>query len=358
MEADKLFKTPLYDLHIKSNAKMIDFGGWIMPVQYEGIIKEHVETRTNVTAFDICHMGEFICEGSGAETALSNVLTADLSSLKQGKCRYGFILNNDAGIIDDCITYKLSKEKYMIVVNASRISPDYKWIAGHIQKDITLNNISDNTGKIDVQGPKSSGVVEKLFSKSFKELSYFAFESFKWNNADIIVSRTGYTGELGYEIYAPTAIIVNIWEQLIKIGVAPAGLGARDTLRLEAGLPLYGHEFTEEITPACSGFKKFANKKVDFIGKKALLSIKPNVKLTGFKLDTRQSVRNLNKVFIADKEAGWVTSGSFAPSLGYSIGFAYIKEEIKIEEFLIDTGRKKLSAVVCKFPFYKTKSSC
>ena len=199
--------------------------------------------------------------------------------------------------------------------------------------------------------------MEELFSKSFKELSYFAFVPFKWNNADIIVSRTGYTGELGYEIYALNAAVVNIWEQLIKMGVAPAGLGARDTLRLEAGLPLYGHEFTEDITPACSGFKKFASKKVDFIGKSALESKKPGNKLIGFKLNTRQSVRRLNKVFIGDKEAGWVTSGSFAPSLGYSIGFAYVKEEIRDEDLLVDKGRKKLSAEICSFPFHTTKKN-
>ena len=162
MKTDKLLKTPLYDFHIKSNAKMIDFGGWIMPVQYEGIIKEHLETRSKVSIFDICHMGEFICEGSGAEAALSNILTADIVSLKKGRCRYGFILNENAGIIDDCITYKLGEKKYMIVVNASRISIDYNWIAGHIQKDVSFKDISDKTGKIDVQGPKSSEIMEKL----------------------------------------------------------------------------------------------------------------------------------------------------------------------------------------------------
>jgi len=160
METDNLLKTPLYDLHIKSNAKMIDFGGWIMPVQYEGIIKEHLETRSSVTVFDICHMGEFICEGPGAEAAVSNILTAEL--LKIGRCRYGFILNQNAGIIDDCITYRIDKDEYMIVVNASRISVDSKWIDEHIPGNVIFKNISDKTGKLDVQGPKSTEIMVKL----------------------------------------------------------------------------------------------------------------------------------------------------------------------------------------------------
>jgi aminomethyltransferase len=346
MKTDNLLKTPLYSLHLEASARMIEFGGWLMPVQYEGIIKEHLETRVNVSLFDICHMGEFICGGSGAEEALSGILTADIKTLKTGRCRYGFILNDKAGIIDDCITYRLNKEKFMIVVNASRIETDYRWIKSHIGSNVSLTDVSADTGKIDIQGPMSREKAEGLFKKDFRGLSDF----------DIILSRTGYTGERGFEIYCSNDATVFIWKKLIEAGVKPAGLGARDTLRLEAGLPLYGHEFTEEITPACSAFGRFAKKEQNFIGKKVLASKEPEYFLTGFKLNTRQAARHSNKVFIDNKEAGWVTSGSFAPSLGYSIGLAYIKKNLDSGKFEIDTGKKRLDAGLCSFPFYKTKT--
>ena len=357
-------KTPLYDRHVSLKARMAPFGEWEMPIQYSGIIDEHLHTRNNASIFDICHMGEFILEGKSALQDIEKILTAKLSTLNINRCRYTFMLNESGGIIDDLIVYRLEEEKYMLVVNSATADADAEWIKNHISAQTSFENISDITAKIDLQGPASKEILQKLTPANLSELKYFRFVETTIDNVNAIVSRTGYTGELGYEIYIPTENAEQIWDKLLENkSVKPAGLGARDTLRLEVGLPLYGHELSFERDPAETCFMFAVNLEKDFIGKDAVIKTKEigaKEKLAGLKLAGRQSPRAGQKIKNADDEViGEITSGSFAPTLGYSIAFAYISSNYCElgTEVQIDTGRKLLSAKISQTPFYINKEA-
>ena len=354
-------KTPLYNQHIARGARMAPFGGWDMPIQYEGILTEHQHTRSGASLFDICHMGEFIISGKTAATDINKILTANISTLKTNRCRYSFMLNENGGIIDDLITYKLSDENFLVVVNSATSDGDAEWMKSHLSTETHFENISDITAKIDIQGPKSREILQQLTPANLSDLKFFCFCETTVDNVNTIVSRTGYTGELGYELYIPANSAEQIWDKLLENeNVRPAGLGARDTLRLEAGLPLYGHELSLEHNPAETCFMFAVKLDKEFIGKTAVLKTTdsgPEKKLVGLKLPGRQSPRAHQKIKIpdnADEIIGEVTSGSFAPTLGYSIAFAYVKSDFAETGtgILIDTGRKKLSAEVVKTPFY------
>jgi len=357
-------QTPLYNKHISLNARIAPFGEWEMPIQYSGIIDEHLHTRKNASIFDICHMGEFIVSGKSVLENIEKIFTANLTGLYINQCRYSFMLNENGGIIDDLIVYKLDEEKFMIVVNSATADGDAEWIKNHISPDTNFQNISDTTAKIDIQGPKSRDILQKITPADLSQLKYFRFLEATVDNVNAIISRTGYTGELGYELYIPVNNAEQIWDKLLENkNVKPAGLGARDTLRLEAGLPLYGHELSTERNPAETCFMFAVNLKKNFIGKNAILKIKEigeNVKLTGVMLNGRQSPRAHQKIKNNENETiGEITSGSFAPTLGHSIAFAYVKKDyIKSgAEIKIDTGRKLLSAKLTKVPFYVNKES-
>jgi len=352
-------KTPIYNAHISLNAKIAPFGDWDMPIQYSGIIAEHLHTRNSAGIFDISHMGEFIVKGSNALADLENINSANIANLKIGRCKYGFLLNQNGGVIDDLITYKLDENEFMLVVNSATTSDDYNWIKSHLSTTTILEDISKETGKIDLQGPLSRKILQKLIPDDLSTLKYFGFINTSINNCKIILSRTGYTGELGYEIYCKSDDAEKLWNLFLEDEkVLPIGLGARDTLRLEAGLPLYGHELGLSRTPIAANLSFAVNIKKDFIGKNAVLNDIENgsfEKLVGIKLETRQSCRPNQEVLFNEKVIGKVTSGSFAPSLGFSIAFAYIKNEnieigTKVE---INTGRKILTAEICETPFYK-----
>jgi len=349
--------TPLHDVHVGAGARMVDFGGWRMPLQYTGILAEHEATRTAVAMFDTCHMGRIMVEGPRSREVLSSLVTVDVDGMQPGRCRYGFLLNDDAGILDDLIAYALSPQSWMLVVNAGTAGADLAWIASRAG-DASVTDITTSRAKLDVQGPNSKAAVEHVLGTDLTGLRYFRFTTCRYGDGDTLVSRTGYTGELGYEIYVEASRVQDLWAALSDTGVLPAGLGARDTLRLEAGLPLYGHELTESVTPAEAGMHRYASKTSAFIGKDALhdrLAEGLDKRLVGFTINGRQSARHGNPVRVQGLRVGEVTSGSFAPTLGCSCGMAYVEcafTEVG-SRLEIDTGRKRLDAKTAAMPFYR-----
>lgn len=348
-----MFKTPLCAWHESHGAKMAPFAGWYMPIQYEGILTEHKHTRSMASIFDICHMGEFFVSGAGAKEALMKAVSHSLETLKEGRCRYGFILNEKGGVLDDCIIYNMG-DTFFIVVNAACIDRDFKTIAERLPSGVTIVNKSDEIAKIDLQGPLSVDILEKLLGQNLRDLGYFAFRETEWNGKKLLVSRTGYTGELGYELYIDAKYTIDLWEALLgDPRVKPAGLGARDTLRMEAGLPLYGDELDEEHTPVESGMGRMMKSTADFVGRKGLDTVREY--LIPLELEGRRSARHGDKLTLTNgTEVGRVTSGTFAPSLGKAIAFAWVQSDKANEnDFLIQTGRASLKAHRTEIPFYK-----
>ena len=353
-------KTPLYDVHVAMGAKMAPFGGWDMPIQYTSIVEEHTACRTKAALFDICHMGEFFVYGPNALNDLNKLFTCELSTLAIGRCRYGFLLNEQGGTQDDLITYRLSEEKFMVVVNAGTRENDAKWISARLSPDTKFDEASSQVAKLDLQGPASAEALQPICEYDLKQMKYYTFVETKVLGKRAIVSRTGYTGEYGFEIYIDVEMCKPVWDALLATGVpVPAGLGARDTLRLECGLPLYGHEMNDTMSPVASGLTfAIAKEKENYIGRdvvmKELAEGTPR-KLVGLQLTTKQSGRNGQSVLCGDKVVGTVTSGSLAPSLGYAIAFAYVdKDYCELgTKLAIDNGRKLLEAEVVPTPFYK-----
>ncbi|MCG2711891.1 MAG: glycine cleavage system aminomethyltransferase GcvT, partial [Candidatus Omnitrophica bacterium] len=285
--------TPLFEVHKKLGAKTAPFGGYLMPIQYKGIIEEHNWTRTNCSIFDICHMGEFILQGDAKNSNLESIVTFSLESMPQGACRYGFMLNENGSIIDDLIVYRIDEEEWMLVVNAATESKDEAHIKKNLSWDAHFKNISSTIAKLDLQGPESGNVLSKIVGDKIKALKYYTFSDFLINGEEYLVSRTGYTGELGYEIYAGFGHVEKLWNMFLEDKrVQPAGLGARDTLRLEMGYSLYGQDIDETVSPLSLASSKFIDFDKDFIGKDALLEIKKSgieSKLICFKTISRRA---------------------------------------------------------------------
>lgn len=351
---DALKTTPLTAWHVAKGAKMAAFAGFSMPIQYEGIIAEHHHTRRQAAVFDICHMGEFMVRGPGAAEALGKILTQNFATLAAGRCRYGFVLNERGGILDDLIVYCLTPgSEYMLVVNGACESRDFDWIAGHLPAGVAMENVSEQTAKIDLQGPKAHDALEALLGSGYKGLPYFGFGQGQFDGAPLIVSRTGYTGELGYEFYLPAAKAPALWEGLLATGfVKPAGLGARDTLRLEAGYPLYGQDLDEQHTPVEAGYGFVLTSEAEFIGKQALGEVRE--KLVALSIPGRRSARHDDVVASRDgKAVGRVTSGSFSPTLEHCVALAYVAAPAaEAKEFIIRGARSELSATRVELPFY------
>ena len=354
-----LQKTPLYEAHARLGAKMSPFGGWLMPIQYEGILAEHAYTRSMVSVFDICHMGEFLLEGDAVASGLDRIVTQNIVSMPEGSCRYGFMLNEYGGVIDDLIVYRLEKEVWMIVVNAATIATDQKNFQENLLGNSHFDNVSGQLGKLDVQGPRSSEVMSGVFGVEIHKLDYYSFGEFTFNGESCIISRTGYTGELGYEVYVPVKDVASLWEIFLKDGVAkPAGLGCRDTLRLEMGYPLYGHELDINHTPIAACLDKFVDFSKDFIGKEALLRQRksgPKERLVCFKASSRRAPRNGFAIFKDGKQVGMVTSGSFSPSLSVGIGMGYVSGDNQVgTELIIKDANIEIPVEIVSKPFYKT----
>ena len=351
-----LKKTPLVTEHERLGAKLAPFGGWLMPIQYTGIISEHNWTRTEASLFDICHMGEFIIRADANLSGFNKIVTFDLNALKAGECRYGFILNEAGGIMDDIIVYRIADKEWMVVTNAATIDSDEAQFLKHLSPGTDFKNVSSRLGKLDLQGPKSLDVIKKLVAPGVANLSYYKFGHFDLLGENVIISRTGYTGELGFEIYISNEKVKDLWNILLKeADVKPAGLGARDTLRLEMTYPLYGQDITTETTPLEADKARFVDLKKDFIGRAALIkNSNPSRKLINFITKSRRSPRHNYKIFSGGKPAGIVTSGSFSPSLSVGIGMGYVDVPCPVgSEILLKENDVEIAATVTKGPFYK-----
>lgn len=340
-------------------ARMAPFAGWEMPIQYEGIIAEHQQTRHQCSIFDTCHMGEFEIQGPSAEQDLERLVTASISTLKVEQCRYGYLLQDDGGILDDLTVYRRSPNAFWVIVNAGTRQTDADWIRNRLSADTTFIDHSPNTAKLDVQGPTSRETLEKAFRAEIPKLSYFRFSEMEREGTPYLISRTGYTGEWGYELYFPISETERTWDLIItKGGARPCGLGARDTLRLEVGYPLYGQELSPAQTPVAASRGMFVDTNKDFIGKEAVLKDlnqgTPRY-LVGLQLESRRAARAHDSVYGNDRLVGEVTSGSLAPSLGVAVALAYVDKNVsEVGQSLdIDVRGKKLAAQVVELPFYK-----
>jgi aminomethyltransferase len=360
---ENLKSTPLTEEHKKLGARIAPFGGWSMPIQYEGILAEHVWTRKSASLFDICHMGEFLLSGDLKKSGLDDLVTMKLDGMPLGACRYGFILNENGGIIDDLIVYRLAQDSWMIVVNAATTLKDEAHFKKHLSSSSSLKNVSDETAKLDLQGPLSAAVLESLLGKEIVKLSYYTFSKFDLLGEVNIVSRTGYTGELGYELYASPAKVKELWSAILKDKrVKPAGLGARDTLRLEMAYPLYGQDIDETLSPVEAGLERFVDYDKDFIGKSVLLKKKTDASLkrmVSFAASSRRAPRHNYKIYSGGKETGFVTSGSFSPSLSCGIGMGYVDKDLAKAgtDIIINGGGSRIEAKIVKKPFYKHGSA-
>lgn len=347
-------RTPLTSWHEGQGAKMAPFAGWLMPIQYEGILAEHLHTRKHAGIFDICHMGEFRIEGPEAAEALSRAVSHNLETLAPGKCRYGFLLTDKGGVLDDGIIYRFGPDSFMAVVNAACAPGDLATLRARLPENVKITDISAETGKVDLQGPDSLDVLEKIMGENFHDLGYFSFRESTWQGVPVLVSRTGYTGELGYELYLPSEKTEAFWKALLADErVKPIGLGARDTLRLEAGLPLYGHDLDEEHTPAEAGMARMMTSQAEYVGKEGAQAVREV--LVPLQIEGRRAARHGDVLALPGGEAvGRVTSGSFAPSLGYVIAFAWVNAaHADKEDFVVRASRTELPAKKVEIPFYK-----
>lgn len=331
---------------------MTPFGGWDMPLQYKGIVAEHMHTRENVGLFDICHMGEFEIEGEGAGDYLETKLTCAPKTIPPGKCRYGLMLNEKGGVIDDVITYRLDEEKFMLVVNAATAPGDFDHLKKGAPSGIDFRDQSNALGKLDLQGPKSPQVLKEVLGFDLSTLKYFEWTNF----GEGLVSRTGYTGEWGVEIYCPVEQTVEIWNKLLAHElVEPIGLGARDTIRLECGMSLYGHELDVDTPALYCGVDRFIKWDTPFAGKESLNPEKdwPEYVTVGLKSPNKSAPRAGEKVLFGEEEVGVITSGSLSPSLGYGIALCRMKSGFADQQsFVVDKGRRQAPVEKCDLPFY------
>ncbi len=357
-------KLVLDQVHQDLGGKMVDFAGYNMPVQYEGLNAEHLHVRSAVGVFDVSHMGEFFVEGPQALEFLQKVSSNDVSKLVPGKIQYTCLPNDKGGIVDDLLIYCLAENSYLLVVNASNIEKDYNWLASHLPEGLSINNQSDNWSLFAVQGPKTAEALQSLTDLDLAGMKYYTFNKGTFAACEnVIVSATGYTGAGGFEIYVPNEHAIAVWEAIFKAGadfnIKPIGLGARDTLRLEMGFCLYGNDIDETTSPLEAGLGWITKFSKDFINSEALKAQKEaglSRRLTGFIMEDRGIPRHGYKVLNADEEEiGLVTSGTQSPSLGQAIGMAYLKKDYLAEgtEILIQVRNKQLKAKVAKPPFYK-----
>lgn len=362
----ELLKTPLYPVYSKYGAKTIDFGGWDLPVQFSSIKEEHEAVRTKAGLFDVSHMGEVTVKGPDALAYLQKMVTNDVSKLEDGKALYSPMCYPDGGTVDDLLIYKKADLDYLVVINAGNIDKDVEWLEKHVEGDVEVINVSPEVAQLAIQGPLAQQTLQKLTSQDLSEITFFRFV----DNVELadgikgLVSRTGYTGEDGFEIYLDPAEAINLWDQILEAGkedgVIPCGLGARDTLRFEAKLPLYGQEITPDISPieAGLGFAVKVDKEADFIGKEVLKEQKENGatrKLVGIEMTDRGIPRHGYPVFVGGKKVGEVTTGTQSPTLKKNVGLVLIDKAYSElgQEVEVQIRNKNIKAVVVKSPFYR-----
>lgn len=357
-------RTPLFEVYEKYGGKIVEFAGWEMPVQYGNIIEEHQTVRTAAGLFDVSHMGEISVTGPEAEKFVDYLVTNNVKKMNNSQVMYSLMCYPNGGVVDDLLVYKYNTEKYMLVVNASNIDKDFAWIVENGKSfNVELVNLSEKIAQLALQGPKAEEILQKLTSFDLSTIKFFYFAETEINGQNAIVSRTGYTGEDGFEVYLAPEAAVALWDQILatgkELGARPIGLGARDTLRFEAVLPLYGHEISQDITPLEAGLNFFVKlDKEDFIGKDALVKQKAEGlprKLVGFEMIDRGVPRAQYDVQKDGENIGFVTTGSYAPTLDKNIGLALVKAEYSEigSEFDIMRSGKPLKARVIPLPFYK-----
>lgn len=356
-------KTPLYDAHVKAGGKIVPFAGYLLPVQYEtGVIKEHMAVRTQAGLFDVSHMGEVLCEGKDALANLQMLLTNNFDNMVDGQARYSPMCNEEGGTVDDLIVYKKADEKYLIVVNAANKDKDYEWMLTHQFGEVTFKDVSDQYAQLALQGPRALDILKKLTAEeNIPEKNYYAVFDAEVAGIPCIVSRTGYTGEDGVELYLESSKAEKMWDVLLKTGkeegLIPCGLGARDTLRMEAAMPLYGHEMDDETTPLETGLKFAVKmKKEEFIGKKALEEQgEPKRTRVGLKVTGRGIIREHQDVYLNGEQIGCTTSGTHCPYLGYPIAMALVESgSVELGTVVqVEVRGRQVEAEVVALPFYK-----
>jgi aminomethyltransferase len=333
------------------------FGGFEMPIHYSGIVAEHQACRQGAVLFDTCHMGEFLIEGAAAVADLDPLVSCAVASLESGQCRYGLLCHPDGGVIDDLLVYRLDAERFMLVVNAGTQTDDAAWIESHLGATTTFTNLSASTAKIDLQGPAAPRIVQGLLGDVLGGLRYYRFVQTHYRGEPVLLSRTGYTGEIGVELYAAPDQAIAFWNDAMALGAEPAGLGARDTLRLEAGMPLYGHELTPERNAGEAGFARAIADDKAFMGSDVVCDVaRRKQALVGIQLEGRRAARAGDGLCDASgSDVGVVTSGSYGPSVGTAIALGYI--DVGLTEpgtdVTVRIARGELSGHVVALPFWK-----
>lgn len=360
-------KTPLYEKHVALGGRVVDFFGWALPVQYSGIVEEHLATRKAAGLFDVSHMGEITVEGKDALKFINYLVTNDVTKLVPGKVMYSPMCYEHGGVVDDLLIYMYDENRFLLVVNAANKDKDYQWIVDKSKKfDVKAEDVSDSYAQIAIQGPKAEGILQKLTDVALDEMKFYTFKDrASVGGVDLLLSRTGYTGEDGFELYLPPGDAGHIWDELLKAGkeegLVPAGLGARDTLRFEACLPLYGQEMSEDITPLEAGLGFFVKlSKEDFIGRASLLEQKEKGlkrKIAGLEMVEKGVPRHGYEVKSQGKSVGVITSGSYAPSLEKYLALALLDiDYVEIgREVHVDIRGKDRLAKVVETPFYKRR---
>ena len=365
MSTDALKTTPLNAVHRALGGKMVDFGGWDMPVQYPaGVIEEHMATRTRAGLFDVSHMGEIWVEGPDAISFVNSITTNDVTKLVDGQAHYSAFPNETGGVVDDLLVYRFAEDRLLLVVNAGTTEKDWAWITSHKgDANVELRNASAEYCQIAVQGPKAIGILQKLTETDLEPIKYYHFAEGKVDGVDAIISRTGYTGEDGFEVYAAAEKAEQLWNKILETGKAegilPCGLAARNTLRLESAMSLYGHELGDDISTLEANLGWITKlQKGDFLGRDKIVALKEaglKRKLAGFEMKEPGIARDGFDVYIGDDKVGVVTSGSPAPFLKKNIGLAFLPPDFANigQEIRIDVRGKRLAAEVVATPFYK-----
>ncbi len=356
----ELKQTPLFDSYSKYGGKTIDFGGWALPVQFSSIKEEHEAVRNRAGLFDVSHMGEILVEGTGALAFLQKLLSNDISKIQVGGAQYSAMCYENGGVVDDLLTYRLAEDRYLLCVNAANTDKDYEWMKEQAFGDVTITNQSAEYGQLALQGPLAEEVLQTLTSENLSDIKYFKFkDNVEVAGFNTLVSRSGYTGEDGFEIYAAPEAIVALWDKILEDErVVPVGLGARDTLRFEACLPLYGQELSKDISPLEAGIGFAVKLDTDFIGRDALAQQKEaglTRKSVGVEMNGKGIPRHGYKVYKDGVEIGEVTTGTQSPLTKRNIGLALLNIEHTAigTEVEIEIRNKMVPATVVATPFYK-----
>jgi aminomethyltransferase len=359
-------RTPLYAAHLRAGGRMVPFAGWDMPVQYSGVMDEHRAVRSAAGLFDVSHMGEVRVKGPGAEAFLQSLTPNDVAKLAPQRVHYTALLTEQGTYIDDLLIYREADDDFLLVVNAANVASDFAWIARHAPRDVTVENVSAEFALLALQGPVAESILQGLTATELAPIRYYGFRRGEVSGRPAIVSRTGYTGEDGFELYVAPEDAEALWDALLAAGsergLVPAGLGARDTLRLEAAMALYGHELDRETTPWDARLDWTVKLDCgDFIGREALVAAKAagaRKKLVGFEVRGRGIAREGCTAFGPDGAIGRVTSGTFSPTLERALGMAYLAPEWSEigREFEIDVRGRRLPAEVVRLPFYRRPS--